>query len=123
RISDIGRRKKGRLAGRGSQQPALFHFEVFVDQFQRQSSGGHVQRQSAQFGNPGQGFFALLQQFFGHALLIDVGDFARLFGHQRAQVLVADGHDQRQVAGKERRRVSQQRGRGATVYEVGQDHD
>src|SRR5262245_41485335 len=106
-----------------SQQPSLFHFEVFVDQLQRQSSGGHVQRQSAQFGNPSQGLFALLQQFFGHALLIDVGDFSRPFGHQRAQILVAYGYDQRQMPWQQRRRVGQQLGRGVAVDQIGQDHD
>ena len=86
-------------------------------------AGGNIESQAAQFGDPAEGLFTLLEKFLCDALTIDVGDLLGDPGDEGPQIVVADRNDQRQMAGQKRGGIGEQFRRGVPVDEVGQDDD
>ena len=91
-----------------SKKPAFFHFEIFIHQFNRESSGGNVERQSARATNAREGFFTLMQYAFGHALSINIGRLVGAGANQFAKIRVAYRDYERKMSGDEFRCVREQ---------------
>ena len=108
---------------RGSKQPSFLDLQIFVDEFERQLTGGNIEREPAEFRDPRQSLLSLPQQLFCNALAVDIRHLARNLGHKCAQIIVAYRHDQRQVSRHQRRGVCEKFGGRIRVDEISENHN